>query len=494
MAAEAGPKGRKPIELNASEILQFVSQFHGRCLLLVGHGNRGSFAEIDAALLEADDVGQRMQSTCSAGVSSLDESTILPTPKRLTMSQKWCIVFGGDHAKSDRPSIGNVVKHLHDEWGAAVLAVQSKSVKSTTGVDSFCSAVHWYEPAQADTGVGSGQVVYGGTDAAGAPIAATAVYLGKDFLPHIAGVAAFGGGETTRAEVAYALRVGLPLKYIPCAPLTPPKGGVHPYGPTHEYLMDMGVAEELTLSSAEDAAASGDSIDSMRSLLAKLGAAEFASKTPPPTPSTPLEDTRMCMTMHQPWASLMVYGIKRAEGRVWTPSPPFSVSDPPPFSCILILINILLLFTIHCVSRCALQGRLWIHAGGKMPTPEGVMEVEAMYRTLLLAAGMKDEDIKFPAVYPTGCLIGSVDVPAVLPNATYRSALAGHVPPSVLAESKAPYVFLCQNPQRLLAPIEMTGSFKLYKLPKPIWKQAVHACEPAEPLEPVAFPAFVSDL
>jgi len=129
-----------------------------------------------------------------------------------------------------------------------------------------------------------------------------------------------------------------------------------------------------------------------------------------------------------------------------------------------------------------------------MPEPDKVIEVENMYRTLMLASGMKEADIKFPAVYPTGCLIGSVDVPAVLPNATYRTALAGHVPPSVLAESKAPYVFLCQNPQRLLAPMEMTGSFKLYNLPKQIWKQAVHGCVPAEPMEPVAFPSFVGDL
>jgi len=25
-----------------------------------------------------------------------------------------------------------------------------------------------------------------------------------------------------------------------------------------------------------------------------------------------------CLTMHQPWASLLVYGIKRIEGRSWT--------------------------------------------------------------------------------------------------------------------------------------------------------------------------------
>jgi len=307
------------------EALQFITQFSGRCLLLLGHGTRGSYAEIDAALLEADDIGQRMSSACSASVSSLDESSSSRTPKRLQVPQQWCVVFGGDHAKSDRPSIGNVAKHLHEQWGAAVLAVQSRHVQSTTGVDAFCSAVHWYEPVQAGRGAGAAGSLYGGTDGQGQPIAATAVYLGKDFLPHIAGVAAFGGGVTACAEVAYALRVGLPLKYLPCAPKTPPKDPhAHPFGPIHEYLMEMGVAEELTVSSGADAAA-GDSLDDVKAVLARLGAEAFAAKTPPKTPSAPLDDSRTCMTMHQPWASLMVYGIKRAEGRVWTPSPPFQV-------------------------------------------------------------------------------------------------------------------------------------------------------------------------
>ena len=30
------------------------------------------------------------------------------------------------------------------------------------------------------------------------------------------------------------------------------------------------------------------------------------------------DDTNMCISMHQPWASLMVHGFKRFEGRAWT--------------------------------------------------------------------------------------------------------------------------------------------------------------------------------
>ena len=30
------------------------------------------------------------------------------------------------------------------------------------------------------------------------------------------------------------------------------------------------------------------------------------------------EDQGMCISMHQPWAALMVHGFKRFEGREWT--------------------------------------------------------------------------------------------------------------------------------------------------------------------------------
>lgn len=30
------------------------------------------------------------------------------------------------------------------------------------------------------------------------------------------------------------------------------------------------------------------------------------------------EDEGMCLSMHQPWASLLIHGFKRYEGREWT--------------------------------------------------------------------------------------------------------------------------------------------------------------------------------
>lgn len=52
------------------------------------------------------------------------------------------------------------------------------------------------------------------------------------------------------------------------------------------------------------------------------------------------------MSMLQPWASLLIEGFKRVEGRHWT--------------------------TAH-------RGPLWIHAGATPPTVELVSQIEAQY-------------------------------------------------------------------------------------------------------------------
>lgn len=56
---------------------------------------------------------------------------------------------------------------------------------------------------------------------------------------------------------------------------------------------------------------------------------------------------KKCMSMHQPWASLLIAGIKRHEGRSW--------------------------YTSH-------RGRLWIASTAKPVDPEAIKEIEAFYR------------------------------------------------------------------------------------------------------------------
>ncbi|XP_074405794.1 activating signal cointegrator 1 isoform X2 [Zonotrichia albicollis] len=62
-----------------------------------------------------------------------------------------------------------------------------------------------------------------------------------------------------------------------------------------------------------------------------------------------ISDDGWCLSLHQPWASLLVRGIKRVEGRTW--------------------------YTSH-------RGRLWIAATAKRPSPQEISELEATYRML----------------------------------------------------------------------------------------------------------------
>ncbi|KAL0920485.1 hypothetical protein M5K25_009625 [Dendrobium thyrsiflorum] len=79
-----------------------------------------------------------------------------------------------------------------------------------------------------------------------------------------------------------------------------------------------------------------------------------------------------CLTMHQPWASLLIHGIKRIEGRSW-PAP--------------------------------LTGRLWIHAASKVPEPDTIKAMEKFYREIYAVDGVTD--IKFPEHYPVSRLLAA---------------------------------------------------------------------------------------
>merc|ERR1719270_1382356 len=96
-----------------------------------------------------------------------------------------------------------------------------------------------------------------------------------------------------------------------------------------------------------------------------------------------MSDDGMCLSMHQPWASLLVMGIKIHEGRTW--------------------------YTQH-------RGRLWIHAGSKVPTPQDIQDLENFYRV-----HTGEENLPFPSHYPTSCLLGSVDMTQCLAQVKIRT-------------------------------------------------------------------------
>ncbi|XP_023931504.1 activating signal cointegrator 1-like isoform X2 [Lingula anatina] len=132
-----------------------------------------------------------------------------------------------------------------------------------------------------------------------------------------------------------------------------------------------------------------------------------------------MSDEGMCLSMHQPWASLLVQGIKMHEGRSW--------------------------YSPH-------RGRLWIAATSKSPEPEVIATLEQEYRLQY-----QNCTLNFPKMYPTGCLLGCVDVQDVLPQDQYREKFPD-------GESSSPYVFICESPQELVLKFPIKGKHKIYKL------------------------------
>ncbi|KAJ7994677.1 hypothetical protein DPEC_G00251960 [Dallia pectoralis] len=133
-----------------------------------------------------------------------------------------------------------------------------------------------------------------------------------------------------------------------------------------------------------------------------------------------MADEGWCLSMHQPWASLLVKGIKRAEGRSW--------------------------YTSH-------RGRLWIAAAAQKPTHEEIKQVESMYSQIY-----KTEPV-FPRDYPTGCLLGCVNITDCLSQEQYTDQF-----PQTSEESGSPFVFVCTNPQELVVKFPMKGKHKIFKL------------------------------
>ncbi|CAD6207775.1 unnamed protein product [Miscanthus lutarioriparius] len=136
--------------------------------------------------------------------------------------------------------------------------------------------------------------------------------------------------------------------------------------------------------------------------------------------------------MHQPWASLLVHGIKRVEGRSW-PSP--------------------------------ITGRLWIHAASKVPDPDTIKAMEDFYREIYAVNDITD--IKFPDHYPVSRLLGCVEVVGCLRSD--ELVCWEHVPESVRLEGLTDFCWLCENPQKLVVPFEMRGYQGVYNLERRIY-------------------------
>lgn len=147
-----------------------------------------------------------------------------------------------------------------------------------------------------------------------------------------------------------------------------------------------------------------------------------------------ISDLRSCMSMHQPWASLLVNGIKKHEGRPW--------------------------YTAH-------RGRLWIASTAKPVDVEEVRHMEQFYRSYYNSKknaavdfvdfeinSFVDDSIEFPMQYPSGCLLGCVLVQDCLPQEEYRKQYP-------TGESDSPFVFICSEPQELPIRFPIKGMHKI---------------------------------
>ncbi|GBP27265.1 Activating signal cointegrator 1 [Eumeta japonica] len=151
-----------------------------------------------------------------------------------------------------------------------------------------------------------------------------------------------------------------------------------------------------------------------------------------------MTDTGRCLSMHQPWASLLIEGIKLHEGRTW--------------------------YTSH-------RGRLWIASTVKPPDQELIRTIENTYRVL-----NPDKQLNFPTFYPTGCLLGCVNVDDCLPQEEYQKLYPG-------GESDSPFVFICSNPISLKLRFPIKGQHKIYTLDKTIHQAAVKCIQKMAKIE-----------
>ncbi|XP_031503320.1 uncharacterized protein LOC116266303 [Nymphaea colorata] len=158
-----------------------------------------------------------------------------------------------------------------------------------------------------------------------------------------------------------------------------------------------------------------------------------------------------CLTMHQPWASLLIHGIKRIEGRSW-PSP--------------------------------IRGRLWIHAAAKVPDPETISAMELFYREIYAVDGVSD--LKFPEHYPVSRLLGCVNIVGCVKCEELISW--EEIPEGVRLEGQTEFCWLCEQPQKLVVPFEMRGFQGIYNLEKKILEGAMRGLLQVQSPFPVRFP------
>lgn len=133
-----------------------------------------------------------------------------------------------------------------------------------------------------------------------------------------------------------------------------------------------------------------------------------------------------CLSMHQPWASLLVAGIKTVEGRSW----------PTRY-----------------------RGPLWIASTAKKCAVAATDCARAEY-------AMRSRGTDFPAAFPSAVLLGRVTVTDCLESDEWRRRVqCGEMSDEA---NDSPFLFVCDNPHRLTTPLPVRGMHRIWTLPADI--------------------------
>lgn len=142
------------------------------------------------------------------------------------------------------------------------------------------------------------------------------------------------------------------------------------------------------------------------------------------------DDVGMTLSMHQPWASLVVHGFKRFEGRAWTHK---------------------------------YRGPLWIHATQQKPSKELIKQIEDMYADFYESIG--EDRPEFPERYLTGVLLGRCDLIDVISYGEYEDT----IPKKLQEPTESENLLVVKNPCILDIPLGMQGQPGIYKMQKELW-------------------------
>jgi len=122
-------------------------------------------------------------------------------------------------------------------------------------------------------------------------------------------------------------------------------------------------------------------------------------------------DVTACISMHQPWASLLVYGIKTVEGRSWPTTHRGTVLPPNPNRTVRRTVN---------PNPNRTVGTLWIASTAQPCDPATVNQMRELYPTVPREA--------WPQHYPASHLLGCIQVlpPTVLPHMVILSVYGNY--------------------------------------------------------------------